>query len=84
MLQLYVLKVIKSQVPYSGRKWRQCESSTPYEILSLNMVPANMKSITTIYLNCRPDLREEWLTGSEVEDAQDALVISRKLWMVLQ
>lgn len=26
LLQLYVLKVIKSQVPYCGRKWRQCES----------------------------------------------------------
>ena len=26
-LQLYVLKVIKSQVPYCGRKWRQCKSS---------------------------------------------------------
>ena len=25
LLQLYVLKVIKSQVPYCGRKWRQCE-----------------------------------------------------------
>lgn len=24
LLQLYVLKVIKSQIPYSGRKWRQC------------------------------------------------------------
>lgn len=33
-----------------------------------------MKVITTIYLNCRPDLRDEWLTGNEVDDAQDALV----------
>ena len=33
-----------------------------------------MKCITTIYLSCRPDLRDEWLTGSEVDDAQDALV----------
>lgn len=74
MLQLYVLKLIKSQVPYSGRKWRQCELFTPDRKLSLNATLANMKSITTIYLNCRPDLREEWLTGSEVEDAQDALV----------
>jgi hypothetical protein len=24
LLQLYLLKLIKSQVPYSGRKWRQC------------------------------------------------------------
>ncbi|KAL5527397.1 hypothetical protein ACEPAG_6188 [Sanghuangporus baumii] len=63
MLQLYVLKLIKSQVPYCGRKWRQ----------------SNMKCITTIYLNCRPDLRDEWLTGSEVDDAQDALAQEQAL-----
>lgn len=37
---------------------------------------ANMKVITSIYLNCRPDLRDEWLTGTEVEDVTDALVKS--------
>ncbi|KAJ7591322.1 hypothetical protein C8J56DRAFT_1136597 [Mycena floridula] len=57
LLQLHVLKLIKSQVPFCGRKWRQ----------------TNMKVITAIYLNCRPDLRDEWLTGMEVEDANDAL-----------
>jgi hypothetical protein len=31
-----------------------------------------MKVITSIYLNCRPDLRDEWLTGIEVEDPADA------------
>ncbi|KAG6832892.1 hypothetical protein H0H92_004776 [Tricholoma furcatifolium] len=56
MLQLHVLKLIKSQVPFCGRKWRQ----------------SNMKVITSIYLNCRPDLRDEWLTGYEVDDASDA------------
>lgn len=35
-----------------------------------------MKVITSIYLNCRPDLRDEWLTGTEVDDANDALVRS--------
>ncbi|KAN0097672.1 protein of unknown function (DUF3402) domain containing protein [Tylopilus felleus] len=56
MLQLHVLKLIKSQVPFCGRKWRQ----------------SNMKVITSIYLNCRPDLRDEWLTGNEVDDVSDA------------
>ncbi|KAF8639788.1 hypothetical protein AX17_001048 [Amanita inopinata Kibby_2008] len=56
MLQLHILKLIKSQVPFCGRKWRQ----------------SNMKVITSIYLNCRPDLRDEWLTGIEVEDPADA------------
>ncbi|KAK4054759.1 Factor arrest protein 11 [Microbotryomycetes sp. JL201] len=57
-LQLYVLKVIKSQVPYCGRKWRQ----------------SNMKVITAIYLHCRPDLRDEWLTGIDVDnDVEESL-----------
>ncbi|KAA1466295.1 hypothetical protein DENSPDRAFT_831103 [Dentipellis sp. KUC8613] len=51
-LQLHILKLIKSQVPFSGRKWRQ----------------SNMQVITSIYLHCRPDLRDEWLTGNEVDD----------------
>ncbi|EIN10791.1 hypothetical protein PUNSTDRAFT_119671 [Punctularia strigosozonata HHB-11173 SS5] len=55
-LQLHILKLIKSQVPFCGRKWRQ----------------SNMKVITSIYLNCRPDLRDEWLTGTEVDDVSDA------------
>ncbi|KAF8138236.1 hypothetical protein EV363DRAFT_1393697 [Boletus edulis] len=59
MLQLHVLKLIKSQVPFCGRKWRQ----------------SNMKVITSIYLNCRPDLRDEWLTGNEVDDVSDAQVL---------
>ncbi|KAI0306907.1 N1221-domain-containing protein [Multifurca ochricompacta] len=55
LLQLHILKLIKSQVPYSGRRWRQVRES-------------NMQVITSIYLNCRPDLRDEWLTGNEVDD----------------
>ncbi|KZT12541.1 N1221-domain-containing protein [Laetiporus sulphureus 93-53] len=56
VLQLHVLKLIKSQVPFCGRKWRQ----------------SNMQVITAIYLNCRPDLRDEWLLGIEVDDVMDA------------
>jgi hypothetical protein len=41
----------------------------------LNVSVANMKVITSIYLNCRPDLRDEWLTGTEVDDASDAQVL---------
>jgi hypothetical protein len=33
-----------------------------------------MKVITSIYLNCRPDLRDEWLTGTEIDDVSDAQV----------
>lgn len=57
-LQLYALKVIKNQVPFCGRKWRQ----------------ANMKVITAIYLNCRPDLRDEWLSGADIDgDVEESL-----------
>ena len=35
---------------------------------------ANMQVITAIYLNCRPDLRDEWLSGNEVDDLAEAQV----------
>ncbi|KAG8721177.1 Factor arrest protein 11 [Ceratobasidium sp. 394] len=63
ILQLHVLKLLKSQVPYCGRKWRQ----------------SNMKVITLIYLHCRPDLRDEWLSGAEVDDVVDAMVQEQAL-----
>lgn len=50
-LRLYTLKIFKSQVPYCGRKWRQ----------------SNMRVITAIYLHCRPELRDEWLCGGDVD-----------------
>ena len=50
-LQHYVLKLIRSQVPFCGRKWRQ----------------SNMRIITLIYLHCRPTLRDDWLVGSDVD-----------------
>jgi hypothetical protein len=35
----------------------------------------NMKVITAIYLNCRPELRDEWLAGQDVDgELEDALV----------
>jgi hypothetical protein len=33
-----------------------------------------MQVITSIYLNCRPDLRDEWLTGNEVDDVGEGQV----------
>jgi hypothetical protein len=55
-LRLYALKLFKNQVPYCGRKWRQ----------------SNMRVITAVYLHCRPDLRDEWLAGSDVDAEVDA------------
>lgn len=55
-LRLYTLKLFKGQVPYCGRKWRQ----------------GNMRVITAVYLHCRPELRDEWLAGSDVDADVDA------------
>jgi hypothetical protein len=55
-LRLYTLKLFKNQVPYCGRKWRQ----------------SNMRVITAVYLHCRPELRDEWLAGSDVDADVDA------------
>ncbi|KAF4119627.1 to protein required for hyphal anastomosis [Geosmithia morbida] len=55
-LRLYTLKLFKNQVPYCGRKWRQ----------------GNMRVITAVYLHCRPELREEWLAGSDIDAEVDS------------
>jgi hypothetical protein len=51
-----------------------CQSFLDSVYASADQLLANMKVITSIYLNCRPDLRDEWLTGTEVDDVSDAQV----------
>ena len=51
-VRLYTLKIIKGQVPYCHRKWRQ----------------SNMRIITAIYLHCKPELRDDWLAGLTLEE----------------
>jgi len=63
-LRLYTLKLFKSQVPYCGRKWRQ----------------SNMRVITAIYLYCRPELRDDWLAGSDVDaEVEESLPLEQAL-----
>lgn len=63
-LRLYTLKLFKSQVPYCGRKWRQ----------------GNMRVITSVYLHCRPELRDDWLAGSDVDaEVEEALPLEQAL-----
>ncbi|KAH8652386.1 hypothetical protein BX600DRAFT_441263 [Xylariales sp. PMI_506] len=63
-LRLYTLKLFKDQVPYCGRKWRQ----------------SNMRVITAVYLHCRPELRDEWLAGSDVDaEVEEALPLEQAL-----
>ncbi|KAL0075938.1 hypothetical protein J3Q64DRAFT_1773403 [Phycomyces blakesleeanus] len=56
VLELYTLKVLKSQVPYLGRRWKSL----------------NMKIISAIYLQCHTALRDDWIskidTDTDLED----------------
>ncbi|KAK9461281.1 uncharacterized protein V1516DRAFT_664441 [Lipomyces oligophaga] len=49
--RLYALKIIKGQVPFCPRKWRQ----------------TNMRVVTAIYLYCRQGLRDNWLSSNDGE-----------------
>ncbi|KAG4305518.1 hypothetical protein PORY_001074 [Pneumocystis oryctolagi] len=48
---LYTLKLFKGQIPYYNRKWKQ----------------NNMKIITSIYLYCKPELQDDWVSSIEVD-----------------
>ncbi|KHJ30156.1 putative required for hyphal anastomosis [Erysiphe necator] len=63
-VRMYTLKLLKNQVPFYGRKWRQ----------------GNMRVITAIYLHCRPELRDDWLAGCDINaDVEDALPLEQAL-----
>ncbi|CEP19150.1 hypothetical protein [Parasitella parasitica] len=49
IVDLYVLKNLKNQVPFMGRKWRS----------------ANMKTVSAIYSHCRTSLNDDWLSSPE-------------------
>ncbi|KAJ3218404.1 Factor arrest protein 11 [Dinochytrium kinnereticum] len=66
-LQLYALKLLKSQIPYLGRKWRG----------------SNMKVVTAIYLHLRPYVKEEYLAGEVEIDVDDALAQEQSLRNVI-
>ncbi|KAF2744311.1 N1221-domain-containing protein [Sporormia fimetaria CBS 119925] len=64
LLRYYALKLFKNQVPYCGRKWRQ----------------SNMRVITAVYLHCRPELRDDWLAGSDVDaDVDESMPLEKAL-----
>lgn len=57
-LHYYSLKILKSQVPFLGRKWRN----------------ANMRVIGLIYFHLRPRLHESYLSGEIDTNDEKALV----------
>ncbi|ORY94876.1 hypothetical protein BCR43DRAFT_494735 [Syncephalastrum racemosum] len=69
VMELYVLKVLKSQVPYLGRKWRS----------------GNMKIISAIYLQCHTVLRDDWISKSDTEnDMEDGMIQETNLRMLIK
>lgn len=62
-IRYYTLKIIKGQVPYYHRKWRQ----------------SNMRVITAIYLYVKPGLRDEWLSqsGEGEGEGENSLAMER-------
>ncbi|KAJ3101181.1 hypothetical protein HDU97_001593 [Phlyctochytrium planicorne] len=59
-LQLYALKLLKSQIPYLGRKWRG----------------SNMKVITGIFMHLRPNSKEEYLAAELDMDSETVKIFS--------
>ncbi|XP_071449896.1 striatin-interacting protein 1 homolog [Hetaerina americana] len=51
MMQLYVLKLLKMQTKYLGRKWRQ----------------SNMKTMSAIYQKVRHRLNDDWAYGNDLD-----------------
>ncbi|KAI8138566.1 hypothetical protein BJV82DRAFT_630395 [Fennellomyces sp. T-0311] len=69
LMELYALKVMKSQVPYLGRKWRSL----------------NMKIISAIYLRCYTVLRDDWISKSDTDnDLEDGMVQETNLRMLIR
>ncbi|KAI4158008.1 MAG: hypothetical protein LQ342_007832 [Letrouitia transgressa] len=66
-LRLYTLKLFKHQVPFCGRKWRQ----------------SNMRVITAVYLHVGPELRDEWLSGGDVDGVVEEAVPVEQGWRSL-
>jgi len=62
-IQLYALKLLKSQVPFLGKKWKS----------------SNMRIITAIYLNLRPDIEDNYLCSDNEVDVDDALYQEQQL-----
>lgn len=62
-----VLAIVKEEVPFNGRKWRY----------------NNMNLVSAIYLHCKTKLRDDWLTGGdvnqEIEDAHPQEIAMRAL-----
>ncbi|KAK4510798.1 uncharacterized protein ATC70_005232 [Mucor velutinosus] len=52
VLEQYVLKLLKSQVPYLGRKWKS----------------QNMRIISAIYLHCKTVLRDDWICKTTADE----------------
>ncbi|KAI8876362.1 hypothetical protein K501DRAFT_52946 [Backusella circina FSU 941] len=58
-MEYYALKLLKSQVPYLGKKWKS----------------VNMKVISAIYLRCYTSLKDDWISGPELNgDSEESKI----------
>ncbi|KAL5033660.1 hypothetical protein BDV3_003333 [Batrachochytrium dendrobatidis] len=62
-LYLYALKLIKSQIPFLGKKWR----------------PHNLAIVTLIYQHLKPSLIEDYLIGDFEIKTDEALIKEQRL-----
>lgn len=70
-MEQYILKLLKSQVPYLGRKWRSrklfvCVTSDQSPLMKPFV--ENMKIISAIYLNCHTLLKDDWISKINFEE----------------
>lgn len=77
-MDLYVLKNLKNQVPFMGRKWRSGKSAS---VCDMGCLPptqpiANMKTISAIYAHCLTSLNDDWLSSPEGSADMDESAVS--------
>lgn len=77
-MDLYVLKNLKNQVPFMGRKWRSGKklSVGHMEWQSQQFSVANMKTISAIYAHCLTSLNDDWLSSPEGSADMDESAVS--------
>lgn len=71
VLEQYVLKLLKSQVPYLGRKWKSRkleEKKKRKEQAWMTLYTTeNMRIISAIYLNCKTVLHDDWISNTSAD-----------------
>jgi hypothetical protein len=85
-MEYYALKLLKSQVPYLGKKWKSSKLSlfnlfplfSTFYFVDAHIcfkTKVNMKVISAIYLRCFTSLKDDWISGPELNgDSEESKV----------